>query len=113
MNSPILPRMRPGLWRAAFLAFCFLALSVCATRAESGRLTVTWLDLPVHGLAVVMETPSGKTFLIDTGGVQQKADSDYTAGRDTIAPFLTARGIKDIAGISISHPHGDHYGGAS
>ena len=106
-------RLRLGLLRAAFLAVGFLSLSVCATRAESGRLIVTWLDLPVHGLAVVLETPAGKTFLIDTGGVQQKADSDYTAGRDTIAPFLTARGIKDIAGISISHPHGDHYGGAS
>ena len=90
-----------------------LAMGLCSADAENGRLTVTWLELPVHGLAVVLETPAGKTYLIDTGGFELKADADYTAGRDTIAPFLAARGCKKIAGISISHPHGDHYGGAS
>ena len=89
------------------------ALVIHSSAGETGKLTVTWLEMPVHGLAVVLETPAGKVFLIDTGGVQQKADSDYTAGRDTISPFLTARGWKEIAGISISHPHSDHYGGAS
>jgi competence protein ComEC len=84
-----------------------------AARAADGKMTVTWLDMPVHGLAVVLETPGGRTWLIDTGGIQQKDGSDYTAGRDTIAPFLTTRGCQEIAGISISHPHGDHYGGAS
>ncbi len=74
-----------------------------------GKLTVTWLHMPVHGLAVVMETPSGKAFLIDTGGVNDK--TDYNAGRDTIAPFLKAHGHSEIEGVSISHPHGDHYGG--
>ena len=100
--------------RAVFFAIVAALIASATLRAaEPGRLTVTWLDMPVHGLAVVMQTPSGKTFLIDTGGVQQKDDSDYNAGRDTIAPFLTARGVTEIAGISISHPHADHYGGAS
>lgn len=97
--------------RVLLAAALFLISSHFASGA--GELTVTWFDMPVHGLAMVLETPSGRTYLIDTGGVQQTADSDYTAGRDTIAPFLTARGCKAIAGISISHPHADHYGGAS
>lgn len=79
--------------------------------ADPGRLTVTWLVMPVHGLAAVVETPSGKVFLVDTGGVKKSADQDYNAGRDTISPFLKARGHTEIAGIVISHPHGDHYGG--
>jgi competence protein ComEC len=115
MNPFVFRPCRRWAARAIFLWPLILTLAF-ATRmpaADPGKLTVTWLDLPVHGLAVVMETPSGKVFLIDTGGVQQKDNADYTAGRDTIAPFLTARGHREIAGISISHPHGDHYGGAS
>ena len=73
-----------------------------------GTLTVTYLNMPEHGLAVVLQTPSQKTWLIDTG---HHSDA-YDAGRDTIGPFLKARGIARIDGIAISHPHGDHYGGA-
>ncbi len=79
---------------------------------EKGRLTVTWLDMPVHGLAAVVETPGGKVFLVDTGGVKKAQEQDYNAGRDAISPFLKARGYTEIAGIVISHPHGDHFGGA-
>jgi len=78
---------------------------------EKGKLTVTWLDMPLHGLAVVLETPSGKTCLIDTGGTRKTPAPDYDAGRDTISPFLKERNYKEITAISISHPHGDHYGG--
>ena len=97
----------------SLLRFCLLGLllSLPAWSHAGGRLTVTLLAMPVHGLAVVMETPSGKTFLIDTGGVKDKPEPGYNAGRDTIAPFLQAHGCKEIAGIAISHPHGDHYGG--
>lgn len=73
-------------------------------------LSVTWLDIPVHGLTAVIETPSGKVILIDTGGTRNAPD--YNAGRDTIAPFLKTHGHSTIDAIFISHPHGDHYGGA-
>jgi len=73
-------------------------------------MTVTWLGTPVHGLAAVLKTPAGKVYLIDTGGV--RSQPDYNAGRDAVAPFLKAEGVTEIAGIVISHPHGDHYGGA-
>ncbi len=86
-----------------------------ASAAAPGVLTVTWLELPVHGLAVVVETPAGRVFLIDTGGTRAAKPGgapDYDSGRDAIAPFLQARGYSEIAGIAVSHPHGDHYGGA-
>ena len=51
------------------LIVCVILLVLHSTRAEGGRLTVTWLDMPVHGLAVVLETPSGKTYLIDAVGI--------------------------------------------
>lgn len=90
------------------LLLAFVLLPALLHSAD-GKLTVTWLEIPVHGLAVVMETPSGKVFLIDTGGV--RSSPEYNAGRDTISPFLKARGYSEIDGVSISHPHGDHYGG--
>lgn len=93
-----------------FLWFTLLVLFPLAGSAasDSGKFTVTYLNMPEHGLAVVLQTPSGKTYLIDTGHSSEK----YDAGRDSIAPFLKARGITQIDGIAISHPHGDHYGGA-
>ncbi len=84
-----------------------------AARRPSPRLTVTWLETGAS-LAVALETPSGKVFLIDTGGVRAEAGStpDYNSGRDTIAPFLTKRGYERIDGILLSHVHSDHIGGA-
>ncbi|MES2596085.1 MAG: MBL fold metallo-hydrolase [Verrucomicrobiota bacterium] len=79
---------------------------------EARELTVTWLDTPVHGLAAIVEMPGGKVMLVDTGGVKKDAETDYNAGRDAISPFLKARGYAEISAIVISHPHGDHYGGA-
>ena len=91
-----------------------LALFLLAFSAASARpLTVTWLDMPVHGLAAIVEMPEGKVMLVDTGGAKTDAGTgtDYNAGRDTISPFLKTRGYTEIAAIVISHPHGDHYGG--
>lgn len=74
-----------------------LALALTAT---AKNLTVTWFEMPVHGLAGVLEAPSGKVFVIDAGG--RDAKSGYDPGRDTIAPFLKAQGHAAIDGISIS-----------
>jgi competence protein ComEC len=65
------------------------------------------MDSPEHGLAIVMRTPGGKTFLIDSG----HESKEYNAGRDTILPFLKEQGITEIEGIALSHAHSDHYGG--
>ncbi|MEP7361894.1 MAG: MBL fold metallo-hydrolase [Acidobacteriota bacterium] len=66
------------------------------------------LDFKTHGLSLVLQTPSGKTWLLDTG-LDQKGE--YYAARDTIVPFLKAAGVKAIDGVLISHPHSDHFGG--
>jgi competence protein ComEC len=96
--------------RFHLLLSIFFSLTLHA--GEKGKLTVTWLEMPLHGLAVVLETPGGKAYLIDSGGVKTSAEQDYNAGRDTIAPFLKKHAHEEIAGIAISHPHGDHYGGS-
>ena len=62
------------------------------------------------GLAVVIETPGGKTYLYDTGNGYPEGDGwagDYNAGRDTILPYLKGRGISSLDGVIISHAHYD------
>ena len=62
------------------------------------------------GLAVVIQTPEGRTFLYDTGPGQYPNES-FDTGKDIIAPFLKKKGIKVIDGVVITHPHKDHFGG--
>jgi competence protein ComEC len=85
---------------------------------EKGQLTFTCLEIPDiqrgAGLAVVLQTPGGKTYLYDTGSGYPKDGgwaSDYNAGRDTILPYLKAAGVKALDGVLISHAHYDHFGG--
>jgi competence protein ComEC len=66
------------------------------------------------GLAVVIETPGGKTYLYDTGNGYPEGDGwagDYNAGRDTILLYLKGKGISSLDGVLISHAHYDHFGG--
>jgi len=79
------------------------------TPPPAGSLRMTVFELPLHGLAIALETPSGALYLVDTG----KKEGDADAGKDVIAPFLKARGVKEIAGILVSHPHRDHFEGAA
>ena len=90
----------------------FAGSSLAADPGSPGKLTVTWLAMPIHGLAVVLESPAGHVIVIDAGGRDAKLN-DYDAGRDAIAPYLRSRGHQQIKAIAISHPHGDHYGGAA
>jgi competence protein ComEC len=85
-----------------------LFLCMSAGLFAQGQLKVTVLDLKVHGLAVVLQTPGGKTWLIDTG---LGPKDDNNPARDVIVPFLQEAGVKSLDGVLISHPHSDHRGG--
>lgn len=105
-----------------FAAACLLLLGL-TPNANGGenKLVFTVLNLPDiqagAGLAIVMQTPNGSTWLYDTGlGYPAKLSSDgwkgnFNAGRDIIAPFLKKRNISGIDGVLMSHAHFDHFGG--
>jgi competence protein ComEC len=72
-------------------------------------LRVTFLDVG-KGDAAVIETPSGKVVVVDTGGKLGSGAGDH--GSRTIAPFLRAHGKERIAFLLLTHPHPDHISGA-
>jgi competence protein ComEC len=69
--------------------------------APEGMLTVRFLDVGL-GDAILIESPSGKTMLIDAG-------SGLTS-RDLLSELDTA-GITNLDVVLATHPHEDHIGG--
>ncbi|HEY1785476.1 MAG TPA: MBL fold metallo-hydrolase [Pirellulales bacterium] len=111
---------RRSLTLALLWGFCLLPLSTPTTGEETteGKLVVTCLEIPDIqrgvGLAIVLQTPGGHTFLYDTGTGYPDNDGwvgNFNAGRDSIAPLLKSLDVTQIDGVAISHAHLDHFGG--
>ncbi|MFA5882059.1 MAG: DNA internalization-related competence protein ComEC/Rec2 [Eubacteriales bacterium] len=79
--------------------------------AGSGKLEVTFLDIG-QGDAVLIQSPDGRSIIIDTGGVQGSPLSTYNPGEKVLAPFLRRKGISKIDLLLLSHAHADHIQGA-
>lgn len=93
------------LWLVVTL---FVAVIGCSglTRmrvSESGAdlLTVTFIDVG-QGDSILIETPSGKTMLVDGG--------ERGAG-DKVVRALREKGIERVNVMVSTHPHADHIGG--
>ena len=96
-----LPLTSLALFMAAWAVIAsWAALAPPATPEAVGKLVVTFVGLQEHGLAIVLQTPAGRTYLLDTGS----KGKTYDAGQDTIGPLLKARGVRQIAGMVLSHP---------
>jgi len=80
-----------------------------AREQQASALRVTFLDVG-KGDAAVIETPSGKVIVVDTGG---KLADGADHGSRTIAPFLRAHGRNKIGVLLLTHPHPDHIAGAA
>lgn len=92
-----------------------ICLSGCRTFGERGGFSMTVLnpDCMVGGAGqcVVMRTPSGKTYLYDTGNGDFRGEKVKNNGKDIVVPWLKAHGIEKVDGLIISHYHADHFGG--
>lgn len=74
---------------------------------RAGASRITFLDVG-QGDCTVIELASGRTILIDGGGVR---DNRFDIGRRIVAPFLWSRGIERLDIVMLSHPHPDHMNG--
>lgn len=68
---------------------------------------ITFIDVG-QGDSILLETPTGKNFLFDTGNGGKKNDAG-----NRIIPFLRQSGINSLDAVIITHPDADHFGGLS
>jgi competence protein ComEC len=107
---PLIPTARRGVrWAlragAGVACACALLLPLLLGFAlrGGGELRVTLLYVGA-GQCAVVETPDGRTILIDAG-----TSSPGDLARRTIEPFLRHRGASKVDAIFISHANLDHF----
>lgn len=78
---------------------------------DSGKLRVTAIDVG-QGDSTLIQTPAGRTILIDGGGTSDETNADASdVGVKIVVPFLHFLGINRLDVLVLTHPHGDHVGG--
>ncbi|MGH9685871.1 MAG: ComEC/Rec2 family competence protein [Candidatus Acidiferrales bacterium] len=112
------PPIARAEWSSA-AAFAVLIVLVAsypfAPHLDRGKLGVTVLDVG-QGDSIFIESPSGRTMLIDGGGL---AGSEWVGGyrsgtdvgEEVVSPYLWSRGLKRIDAVVLSHADHDHIDG--
>jgi len=78
---------------------------------NAGKFRLTVLDVG-QGDCLLLQTPAGRTVLIDGGGANDEKTADQSdVGERVVLPFLRSQGIGRLDMLVITHPHGDHVGG--
>lgn len=75
---------------------------------HGSRLQVHFVDVGQGDCCLVI-TPHGKGLLFDSGGSR---DVSYDIGSRVVKPYLMHYGIRELAGIFLTHCHEDHAAGA-
>ncbi|HVA33187.1 MAG TPA: DNA internalization-related competence protein ComEC/Rec2, partial [Candidatus Baltobacteraceae bacterium] len=112
----------PILWQRGARTLAVAALAVACSyvlwppHLYRGELRITALDVG-QADAIVVQTPRGHTLLVDSGGrlergTQSSGSVAERVGERIVVPFLLRHGIHAIDALIVSHPHGDHVGGA-
>ncbi len=82
---------------------------VAATRPPAA-MTVTILDVG-QGDSILIQSPSGRTVLIDGGGEIGAERTGWDIGRMRVVPALRRAGVRGLSVVMLTHPHEDHVGG--
>jgi competence protein ComEC len=116
LAAPLLAR-RGAATGAVALVIAAATFILWPPRSPDVRLRITMLDVG-QADAIVVQTPRGHSIVVDAGGRLERGgpSGDSLAervGERTVVPFLLRQGIHHIDVLAISHPHGDHAGGAA
>jgi competence protein ComEC len=101
-----IPRLR---WKWLILLLTvsnIMMIEKVVVNRQLRTLTVTVFDVG-QGDAILIQSPSGKSILYDTGVLSPFQNS----GSSVLLPELRARNINSLDAIILSHPHADHIGG--
>jgi competence protein ComEC len=93
-------------WVGSAAVFVVTAWPVVAGR-NGGALEIHAIDVG-QGDAFAVRTPEGRWLVIDTG----PRTATFDAGRSRVVPFLLRHDAKRLAALILTHPDGDHIGGA-
>jgi competence protein ComEC len=101
---------------SAIVAVCgVLILTGAAAQVRSlpndGRMRITAFDVG-QGDAILVQTPAGQTFMVDSGGAGFEGTA-FDIGARVLAPALWARGVRRLDVLAITHGDPDHIGGAA
>jgi competence protein ComEC len=121
LRAPAPPAWAPALYVAALLlcvvgrsrrawplaALGGAALVFGAAPPADGRLHVTLVDVG-QGDAILLQSPHGRTWMIDAGGA---LDGGFDVGEAVVAPYLWSRGVRALDRVLVTHAHPDHSGG--
>jgi competence protein ComEC len=75
-------------------------------------LEMTAIDVG-QGDSILLVSPTGRTLLVDAGGLPQWVHSELDIGEDVVSPYLWSRAISRLDAVAITHPHADPMGGAA
>jgi competence protein ComEC len=98
------------------LLFCLIGFAYGKQSGDGEENRIAFLDVG-QGDAAVVETQTGKTILVDGGGLSLhrerfgKGQNRFDAGESVIIPYLKYRGIKRIDLLILTHGDADHIGG--
>ena len=96
---------------AAALSITLLLLVWCGFGIHfPGQLEVVFLDVG-QGDSIYIQTPAGKSILLDAGGKPSYSLSSADPGERVLIPFLQYKRIRKLDAVIVSHPHEDHFAG--
>ena len=111
-----LVRRRPWLAAGGLAALVASAFWISAVpphpQLRPAVLEMTAIDVG-QGDSILLVSPTGRTLLVDAGGLPQWVHSDLDIGEDVVSPYLWSRAISRLDAVAITHAHADHMGGAA